>query len=87
MAKLNKLFIITLTSAFIAGTAMFTGCGGGISQEQWQELQDLDAQIKQLESDKSNKEAQRDKLKKEIADKDAKIKSMAKDIETIKNCK
>jgi len=86
MANLKKMFLMLVTVAFLAG-AFLTGCGGGIDEEQWQELQDLDAKIQQLQSDKSNKENDKKKIQSQINQKDDQLKKLQKDIDLIKNCK
>lgn len=86
MANLKKMFLVLVTVTFLAGTA-FIGCGGGIDEEQWQELQDLDAKIQQLQNDKSNKENDKNKIQSQINQKDDQLKKIQKDIDLIKNCK
>jgi peptidoglycan hydrolase CwlO-like protein len=87
MAKFKKMSLIILASAFISGSVMLTGCGGGISEEQYRELQDLQAQVDQLQKDKSALEAGKSSIQKQIQDKDAKLKNLQKDIDMLKNCK
>lgn len=79
--------LIILASAFISGSVMLTGCGGGISEEQYRELQDLQAQVDQLQKDKSAKESEKSGIQKQISDKEAKLKNLQKDIDMLKNCK
>lgn len=86
MANLKKMFLMLVTVAFLAGSAL-TGCGGGIDEEQWLELQDLDAKIQQLQNDKSNKENDVKKIQSQINQKDDQLKKIQKDIDLVKNCK
>lgn len=79
--------LIILASAFISGSVMLTGCGGGISEEQYRELQDLQAQVDQLQKDKSALESGKSSIQNQIKDKDAKLKNLQKDIDMLKNCK
>lgn len=87
MAKFKKMSLIILASAFISGSVMLTGCGGGISEEQYRELQDLQAQVDQLQKDKSALESGKSSVQNQIKDKDAKLKNLQKDIDMLKNCK
>ncbi|HEY5534680.1 MAG TPA: hypothetical protein VIL99_07095 [Ignavibacteria bacterium] len=72
MAKIKNLFFILLTAAFLSG--MITGCSSGPSPEQLKQLEDLKAEVAELTKQLDAKKDQRDKLQKEIAAKDAKIK-------------
>ncbi len=86
MARLKKMSLILLCSAFISGLFL-TGCGGGITQEQWNELQNLKEQIKSLENEKATKEGEKKKIEGQIKQKDDQLNKLQKDIETLKNCK
>jgi septal ring factor EnvC (AmiA/AmiB activator) len=72
MAKIKNLFFILLTVAFMSG--MVAGCSSGPSPEQLKALEDLKAEVAELTKQLDTKKDQRDKLQKEIAAKDAKIK-------------
>lgn len=72
MAKIKNLFFILLTVAFMSG--MVAGCSSGPSPEQLKALEDLKAEVAELTKQLDAKKDQRDKLQKEIAAKDAKIK-------------
>jgi len=87
MANLKKMFFTLLALTFLTGSVMITGCGGGMTEEQWMELQDLDAKIQQLQNDKGNKENDKKKIQSQITKKDDALKQLQKDIELIKNCK
>lgn len=87
MARLKKMSLILLCSAFIAGSVFITGCNGGITKEQWDELQSLKAQVQSLENEKATKEAEKKKIEQQIKQKDDQLNKLQKDIETLKNCK
>lgn len=78
MAKIKSMFLVLLTAAFIAG------CGGGVSEEQLQQLNDLKAEVESLQSQVNSKQDEKAQLQKQIADKDAKIKSYQNDIDAVK---
>ena len=81
MAKLKNLFFILLTVAFLSG---MTGCSSGPSPEQLKQLEDLKAEVAELTKQLDAKKDQRDKLQKEIAAKDAKIKEFQNQTAEIK---
>ena len=81
MVKIKNLFFILLASAFISGMA---GCGGGVSEEQMQALNDLKAEVESLQSQVNAKQDEKSQLQKQIADKDAKIKQYLDDIAAVK---
>ncbi len=86
MAKLRNMFFLVLTFAFLSG--LIVGCGGGVSEEQMKQLNDLKAEVESLQSQVSAKESEKAQLQKQIADKDAKIKDFQKQTEQAKaNCK
>jgi septal ring factor EnvC (AmiA/AmiB activator) len=78
MAKFKTLFFVLLTAAFLSG------CGGGVSEEQMQQLNDLKAEVESLQSQVNQKNDEKSQLQKQIADKDAKIKSYQNDIDAVK---
>lgn len=85
MAKIKNMFFVLLTFAFLTG--LIAGCGGGVSEEQLQQLNDLKAEVESLQSQVNAKESEKSQLQKQIADKDAKIKDFQKQMEAAKNCK
>jgi septal ring factor EnvC (AmiA/AmiB activator) len=63
------------------------GCGGGVSEEQMQQLNDLKAEVESLQSQVNAKQDEKSQLQKQIADKDAKIKQYLDDIAAVqKRC-
>jgi septal ring factor EnvC (AmiA/AmiB activator) len=64
-----------------------TGCGGGVSEEQMQQLNDLRAEVESLQSQVNAKQDEKSQLERQIADKDAKIKQYMNDIAAVqKRC-
>ena len=64
-----------------------TGCGGGVSEEQMQQLNDLRAEVESLQSQVNAKQDEKSQLERQIADKDAKIKQYLNDIAAVqKRC-
>ena len=84
MAKSRKLFMTLLLAAFISGSAFLTGCGGGVSEEQMQQLNDLRAEVESLQSQVNAKQDEKSQLERQVADKDAKIKQYLNDIAAVK---
>lgn len=76
--------MLLVASAFITG---LVGCGGGISEEQWNELQTLKQKVQQLESDKAAKENEKKRIQNAINEKDNKLKQLQADIQKLKDCK
>jgi septal ring factor EnvC (AmiA/AmiB activator) len=81
MAKIKNLFFILLTVAFLSG---MIGCSSGPDEEQLKQLDDLKAEVAELQKQYDAKKDQRDKLQKEIAAKDAKIKEFQNQTAEIK---
>ena len=87
MAKSKNLFTSLLIAAFISGTMFMTGCGGGVSEEQMQQLNDLRAEVESLQSQVNAKQDEKSQLERQIADKDAKIRQYLNDIAAVqKRC-
>jgi septal ring factor EnvC (AmiA/AmiB activator) len=87
MAKSKNLFLSLLIAAFISGSIFMTGCGGGVSEEQMQQLNDLRAEVESLQSQVNAKQDEKSQLERQIADKDAKIKQYMNDIAAVqKRC-
>jgi septal ring factor EnvC (AmiA/AmiB activator) len=81
MAKIKNLFFILLTVAFLSG---MVGCSSGPDEAQLKQLEDLKAEVAELTKQLDAKKDQRDKLQKEIAAKDAKIKEFQNNTAEIK---
>jgi chromosome segregation ATPase len=65
----------------VAGSLM--GCGGGVSSEELQQLNDLKAEITSLENGIKARESEKAALIKSVADKDAQLAQCAKDKEAL----
>ncbi|TRZ65651.1 hypothetical protein D4R20_01740 [bacterium] len=85
MAKFKNMFLALLTFAFLSG--MIMGCGGGVSEEQMQELMNLKQQVENLKKEVSDKENQKSDIQKQISKTEADIAAKQKLIDAIKNCK
>lgn len=86
MARLKSMLFLLIASAFVSGL-LLSGCGGGISKEQWDELQTLKGKVSQLETDKANKENEKKRIQNAINEKDNKLKQLQADIQKLKDCK
>ena len=87
MANRKNLFLTLIIAAFISGSVFMTGCGGGVSEEQMQQLNDLRAEVESLQSQVNAKQDEKSQLERQIADKDAKIKQYLNDIAAVqKRC-
>ncbi|MBL8007485.1 MAG: hypothetical protein JNJ56_08140 [Ignavibacteria bacterium] len=87
MAKLKNLFFILLTVVTLAGSSFLVGCGGGVDEEQMQQLNDLKAEVDALQSQVNAKNDEKSDLQRQIAEQEAKAKEwqdMAK--QTAANC-
>ena len=85
MANRKNLFLTLIIAAFISGSVFMTGCGGGVSEEQMQQLNDLRAEVESLQSQVNAKQNEKSQLERQIADKDAKIKQYLNDIAAVKS--
>jgi len=74
MAKMRNLFFVLLTFAMMAGSTFLVGCGGGVSDEQIQQLNDLKAEVDALQSQVNAKLDEKSDLQKQVADSEAKAK-------------
>ncbi|MFZ1320492.1 MAG: hypothetical protein WAT71_02965 [Ignavibacteria bacterium] len=87
MAKMRNLFFVLLTFSMLAGSTFLVGCGGGISEEQIQQLNDLKAEVDALQSQVNAKLDEKSDLQKQIADTEAKAKEWLGISEAVKrNC-
>jgi len=87
MANAKKLFAMFMFAALFSGSVLITGCGGGPSPEQMQQLNDLRAEVESLQSQVNDAMSQKSQLERQIADKDAKVKAYLNDIGTVqKRC-
>jgi len=74
MAKMRNLFFVLLTFAMMAGSTFLVGCGGGVDEEQIQQLNDLKAEVDALQSQVNAKLDEKSDLQKQIADSEARAK-------------
>lgn len=84
MAKVRNMFFVLLTFAFLSG--IIAGCGGGVSEEQMKQLNDLKAEVESVQSQVNAKESERNAILKQIVDKETKIGDYKKQTEAAKNC-
>jgi outer membrane murein-binding lipoprotein Lpp len=82
MAKIKNLFFVLLTTAFLSSLVL-AGCGG-ISKEECDALKELENQVSSLRSQIDSKNQEKERLQKEIAGKDAKIKAFQNDAAEVK---
>ena len=74
MAKMRNLFFVLLTFSMLAGSTFLVGCGGGVDEEQIQQLNDLKAEVDALQSQVNAKLDEKSDLQKQIADSEARAK-------------
>ena len=86
MAKFRKMLFVLLIGAFLSGSAMIVGCGGGVDEEQMAALNNLKAEVESLQSQVRAKEDEKASLQKQISDKDAKLKKCNDDMAKTKSC-
>lgn len=85
MSRFKQIFYILLTFAFMSG--IFIGCGGGVSEEEMKQLNDLKAEVEKLQGDVNKLESEKSDLQKQIASQDQKIKDFNSKADAVKNCK
>ncbi|MBV6397900.1 MAG: hypothetical protein CDJEALGM_00260 [Ignavibacteria bacterium] len=84
MAKSKNMFMALLMTVLFAGSTFLVGCGGGVSEEQMQQLNDLKAEVESLQSQVNAKQNEKSQLERQVADKDAKIRQYLNDIDAVK---
>lgn len=72
MKKFKKLITASLASALLIGSFTLTSCSG-VSEEQMAQLQALRTEVKALEKEIGDLKADKTKLEREIAEKNAKL--------------
>ena len=87
MAKFRKAFLTMLAVALFGGSVIITGCGGGPSAEELKQLNDLKAEVEQLQAQVNKLGSEKDDLQKQIAKQDEMIKNYQKMGDAVKNCK
>jgi len=86
MSQTRSLFIVFTAMAFLAllmSGLMFTGCTPKATQEQLDQIKALNDQVSSLQKTIQDQEAQKAKLQREVADKDAKLKQCETDKQTV----
>ena len=86
MVNFRKMLYMFLVAAFLTGSTMIVGCGGGVDEEQMQALNNLKAEVESLQSQVRAKEDEKASLQKQISDKDAKLKKCNDDMAKTKSC-
>lgn len=87
MAKMKNLFFVLLTVVVLGGSTFLVGCGGGVDEEQIQQLNDLKAEVDALQARVNAMNDEKSGLQKQIADQEAKIKEWQGIAEALrKNC-
>jgi len=86
MANIKKMLFVLLIGAFLSGSAMIVGCGGGVDEEQMAALNSLKAEVESLQGQVKAKEDEKASLQKQISDKDAKLKKCNDDMAKTKSC-
>jgi septal ring factor EnvC (AmiA/AmiB activator) len=86
MAKIKSMLYIFLAAMMLTGSAMVIGCGGGVDEEQMQQLNNLKAEVESLQSQVKAKEDEKASLEKKISDQEAKNKKCTEDLAKVKNC-
>jgi septal ring factor EnvC (AmiA/AmiB activator) len=77
MTKSKGLLKLSLVAVFVAAIGL-AGCGG-VTDDQLAQLNKLDDEITQLESQVNSLKGEKSKLEREIAEKNAKLEQCAKD--------
>ena len=72
MKKFKKLITASLASALLIGSFALTSCSG-VSEEQMAQLQTLRTEVKALEKEIGDLKADKTRLEREIAEKNAKL--------------
>jgi len=86
MAKLRNSLYVFIVAALFAGSTMLVGCGGGVDEEQMEQLNNLKAEVESLQSQVKAKEDEKASLQKQISDQEAKNKKCTEDLAKTKNC-
>jgi outer membrane murein-binding lipoprotein Lpp len=87
MAKFKKMFLALLIVTMFSGSVLIVGCGGGVSEEEMKQLNDLKAEVEKLQGDVNKLESEKADLQKQIAKQDEMVKNYQKMTDAVKNCK
>jgi cell division septum initiation protein DivIVA len=66
---------------------LIVGCGGGVSEEEMKQLNDLKAEVEKLQGDVNKLESEKADLQKQIAKQDEMVKNYQKMTDAVRNCK
>lgn len=80
------MLYLLLVAAMFTGSSLLIGCGGGVDEEQMQQLNNLKSEVQTLQDQVKAKEDEKASLQKKISDQDAKNKKCADELTKIKNC-
>jgi outer membrane murein-binding lipoprotein Lpp len=87
MAKFKKMFLALLIVTMFSGSVLIVGCGGGVSEEEMKQLNDLKAEVEKLQGDVNKLESEKADLQKQIAKQDEMVKNYQKMTDAVRNCK
>lgn len=73
MKNINKLTKSLFVALLFAGMLSFVGCGGGVSEEQMAQLEELRAEVGKLSKDINSLKNERTNLQRSIASKKAEL--------------
>lgn len=65
-------------------TMLYSGCGGGVSEEQMQMLYDCRAEVESLQSQVNAKQDERASIQRQIADRDSQIRQFQNDLNAVR---
>ena len=85
MVKMKSMFFMLMIAAMFTGTFL-VGCGGGVDEEQMQQLNNLKSEVQTLQDQVKAKEDEKASLQKKISDQEAKNKKCTEDLAKVKNC-
>lgn len=83
MKHYRSITLSLFMALLFAGSTFLVGCGGGVSEEQMQQLNDLKAEVESLQSQVNAKQNEKSQLERQVADKDAKIRQYLNDISAV----
>ncbi|MEB2330639.1 MAG: hypothetical protein OZ913_10130, partial [Ignavibacteriaceae bacterium] len=62
MKNLKSVSLALFMALMLAGSTFLVGCGGGVSEEQMQQLNDLKAEVESLQSQVNAKQNEKSQL-------------------------
>lgn len=75
-----------IAALIFSASSMMIGCGGGVDEEQIQQLNNLKTEVEGIQSQVKAKEDEKASLQKQVSDKEAKIKKCNDDMAKTKSC-